>query len=84
MKRLRSGRQPECRIDQPSPCQGPREANGIVLPVRITDLGALQHFNQDLWSSPAAAVTEFKSRLENADAVLSVTPEHFRRYLPSS
>lgn len=40
------------------------------------DLAGIPLFNQDLESSPAAAVSDFKRRIRAADAILFVTPEY--------
>lgn len=45
------------------------------------DLGALPHYNDDLWPNPPAAVLDLKRRAEAADALLFVTPE-FNRSVP--
>ena len=45
------------------------------------DIGALPHYNNDLWEAPPAAVTQFKAQVDNADAVLIVMPE-FNRSFP--
>jgi len=42
------------------------------------DLGSLPHFNEDLWAAPPEPVTRFKASIVQADAILFVTPEHFR------
>lgn len=42
------------------------------------DIGALPHYDDDLWATPPEAVTRFKEKLKAADAVLFVTPEYFR------
>jgi len=47
--------------------------------VQIDDLPM---YNQDLESPPPAGVTRFKSEIEQADALLFVTPEH-NRSLPA-
>jgi Predicted flavoprotein len=44
----------------------------------FVDIGALPHYNNDLWDSPPAAVLELKSKIETASGVLIVTPEHNR------
>lgn len=43
--------------------------------VQIDDL---PHYNDDLWSTPPAAVLRLKAEIEAADAVLFVTPEYNR------
>ena len=42
------------------------------------DIGALQHFNQDLEATPSAEWTAFRDRVKVTDAVLFVTPEYNR------
>lgn len=42
------------------------------------DLGALPHYNEDLWGDTPTAVSTFKRQIEEADGVLFVTPEYFR------
>lgn len=44
------------------------------------NIGALPHYNEELWDNPPAAVTEMKATLATADAVLVVTPEYNRSY----
>ena len=44
------------------------------------DLGALPHYNNDLWENPPAVVLDLKARVEAADAVLIVMPEINRSY----
>lgn len=45
------------------------------------DIGALPHYDNDLWANPPAAVTKLKAQVDNADAVLIVMPE-FNRSFP--
>lgn len=47
------------------------------------DIGALPLYNDDLWSDPPAAVTQFREDVAGADAVLFVTPEYNRTYSPA-
>jgi chromate reductase len=42
------------------------------------EIGALQHFNQDLEATPTAEWTAFRNQIKAADAVLFVTPEYNR------
>lgn len=44
----------------------------------FVDIGALPHYNNDLWDNPPAAVLELKRTIEAASGVLIVTPEHNR------
>lgn len=44
------------------------------------DLGALPHYNNDLWDNVPGAVSDLKHRVEAADAVLIVMPEINRSY----
>lgn len=44
------------------------------------NIGALPHYNEELWENPPAAVLEFKEALRTVDAVLAVTPEYNRSY----
>ncbi len=44
----------------------------------FVDIGALQHFNQDLEATPTAEWTAFREAVKAADAVLFVTPEYNR------
>lgn len=44
----------------------------------FVDLGDLPHYNNDLWPDAPAAVTRLKRDIEEADAVLFVTPEYNR------
>ena len=48
------------------------------LQLKIVEIGNLPLFNQDTEANPGAAVTEFKSRIGAADAVLFITPEYNR------
>ena len=48
------------------------------LQLDIVEIGDLPLFNQDSEANPVAAVTEFKSRIVAADAVLFITPEYNR------
>ena len=48
------------------------------LQLEIVEIGHLPLFNQDTEANPVPAVTEFKSRIVAADAVLFVTPEYNR------
>jgi chromate reductase, NAD(P)H dehydrogenase (quinone) len=43
-------------------------------------LGDLPFYNNDLWDNPPAAVTDLKTRVERADAVLIVMPEYNRSF----
>lgn len=44
----------------------------------FADLGALPHYNDDLWTDPPPIVENFKRNVVAADAVLIVTPEYNR------
>lgn len=44
----------------------------------FVDIGALPHYNNDLWDTPPAAVMALKTSIEAADGVLIITPEHNR------
>ncbi|SMO54815.1 NADPH-dependent FMN reductase [Paracoccus laeviglucosivorans] len=44
------------------------------------NIGALPHYNEDLWENVPASVTELKQTVEAADAVLVVTPEYNRSF----
>ena len=44
------------------------------------DLGALPHYDNDLWANPPAAVLDLKARVEAADGVLIATPEYNRSF----
>lgn len=44
------------------------------------DLGALPHYNNDLWENPPAVVLDLKTKVEAADAVLIVMPEVNRSF----
>lgn len=44
------------------------------------NIGALPHYNEDLWENAPASVTELKAVVEKADAVLVVTPEYNRNF----
>jgi chromate reductase len=58
------------------------KAIAAVAPAHLTfdfvDIGALQHFNQDLEATPTAEWTAFREQVKAADAVLFVTPEYNR------
>ena len=56
-----------------------RAAQGLVpsgAALEIVDLPDLPGFNQDNEKSPPAAVTDLKTRIRAADAILIVTPEY--------
>jgi chromate reductase len=53
---------------------------GARLHFDYIDLGALPHYNNDLWENPPAVVLDLKARAETADAVLIVMPEINRSY----
>lgn len=42
------------------------------------EIGALPHYNEDLWADLPPVVSRIKAQIEEADAVLAVTPEHNR------
>lgn len=46
--------------------------------VTYADIGALPHYNEDLWPNPPAAVGAFKQLVESSDGVLIVSPEYNR------
>jgi len=46
----------------------------------FVDLGALPHYDNDLWANPPAAVLDLKARVEAADGVLIATPEYNRSF----
>ena len=48
------------------------------LQLEIVEIGNLPLFNQDDEANPLAVVTEFKSKIAAADAVLFITPEYNR------
>jgi chromate reductase len=58
------------------------KAIAAVAPSHLTfefiDIGALQHFNQDLEATPTAEWTAFRDAVKATDAVLFVTPEYNR------
>jgi chromate reductase, NAD(P)H dehydrogenase (quinone) len=58
------------------------KAIAAVAPTNLTfdfvEIGALQHFNQDLEATPPAEWTAFREAVKAADAVLFVTPEYNR------
>ena len=47
------------------------------------EIGDLPLYNDDLWQNPPASVLRLKRRLDEADAVLLVTPE-FNRSIPAA
>jgi chromate reductase len=44
--------------------------------LEVADIGELPAYNQDIETTPPAAVSEFKRRIRTADAVLFATPEY--------
>lgn len=44
------------------------------------DIGALPHYNEDLWANVPPSVTHMKEQVEAADALLIATPEFNRSY----
>jgi chromate reductase len=58
------------------------KAIAAVAPTNLTfdfiEIGALQHFNQDLEATPTAEWTAFRDAVKATDAVLFVTPEYNR------
>ena len=40
------------------------------------DIGALPHYNDDLWADPPQSVVTFKALVEASEGVLLVTPEY--------
>ncbi|MBW3096071.1 NADPH-dependent FMN reductase [Pseudohoeflea coraliihabitans] len=55
---------------------------GDKMSFTFADLGALPHYDNDLWEQPPETVTRFKSQIEAADGILVVTPEYNRTYSP--
>lgn len=53
-----------------------------TLAFKLVELGDVPLYNEDLWADPPAGVTRMKREIENADAVLFVTPE-YNRGLPA-
>lgn len=52
------------------------------LKLDFLDIGSLPFYNNDLWDNPPASVTDLKTRVAAADAVLIVMPE-FNRSFPA-
>jgi len=48
------------------------------LKLEIVEIGQLPHYNQDFDADPPQEVKDFKGRIQQADAVLFVTPEYNR------
>ena len=48
------------------------------LKLEIVEIGQVPHFNQDFEADPPQEVKDFKGRIQQADAVLFVTPEYNR------
>jgi len=48
------------------------------LKLEIVEIGQLPHYNQDFDAAPPQEVTDFKGRVQQADAVLFLTPEYNR------
>lgn len=46
--------------------------------IETFDIGTLPLFNQDFENNPPKEVTDFKKKIEEADAILFVTPEYNR------
>ncbi|MCF3935725.1 NAD(P)H-dependent oxidoreductase [Acuticoccus sp. M5D2P5] len=46
------------------------------------DLGAIPHYNEDLWADLPESVSTLKRQIEESDAVLFVTPEYNRTFAP--
>jgi chromate reductase len=53
------------------------------LELRLVEIGDLPLYNEDLWQAPPEAVLRLKREVEQADAVLFVTPEYNRAYTPA-
>jgi chromate reductase len=49
-----------------------------ALKLEIVEIGQLPHYNQDFDADPPQEVKDFKGRIQQADAVLFVTPEYNR------
>src|SRR5450755_2336099 len=49
-----------------------------TLKLEIVEIGQLPHYNQDFDAEPPQEVKDFKGRVQQADAVLFVTPEYNR------
>ena len=49
-----------------------------TLKLEIVEIGQLPHYNQDFDAEPPQEVTAFKGRIQQADAVLFLTPEYNR------
>jgi len=49
-----------------------------TLKLEIVEIGQLPHYNQDHEADPPKEITDFKGRIQQADAVLFVTPEYNR------
>jgi chromate reductase len=47
-----------------------------ALKLEIVEIGQLPHYNQDFDNDPPQEVKDFKGRIQQADAVLFVTPEY--------
>lgn len=56
---------------------------GGRLALREVEIGDLPLYNDDLWQAPPEAVLRLKREVEQADAVLFVTPEFNRSFTPS-
>jgi chromate reductase len=48
------------------------------LDLELVELADLPHYNEDLWAAPPPSVLRLKRSIEEADAVLFVTPEYNR------
>ncbi|WP_205648513.1 NADPH-dependent FMN reductase [Acuticoccus kandeliae] len=46
------------------------------------DLGAVPHYNEDLWQDLPQSVSTLKRQIEEGDGVLFVTPEYNRTFAP--
>ena len=53
------------------------------LTLRQVEIGDLPLYNEDLWQAPPEAVLRLKREVEQADAVLFVTPEYNRFFTPA-
>ncbi|MGQ7793988.1 NADPH-dependent FMN reductase [Faunimonas sp. B44] len=53
------------------------------LECRFVEIGGLPLYNDDLWQDPPESVARMKREVEDADAVLFVTPEYNRSFSPA-
>jgi len=57
-----------------------KEASKDKFDAEIFEIAELPHFSQDIENDPPEIVSDFKSRVQGADAVLIVTPEYNRSF----